>query len=305
MVFDRIKYAIDYFKYLDNPIEGILFKFGIKDEFRIKLKKSDESIRINNIATLDIIMRVIKHIDEENFPEFILTLKDICNNENTITINDINYLNLWSDDYIKTGPNVGGNVCLFEYFGDDEWSMVNFKDRDVIDIGANVADTPLFFAKKGANVIGFEPVKELYEIGLKNINLNPAYKEQIKLINKGVGAKRGKIKINEEESVTDYVNENFSYYVEVITIEDILNDYDIKPDILKMDCEGCEFKIILNNDLSEFKDIIFEYHSFMTHIDYKELVVKLEEQDFNIDLYEVNSTSKSVEEIGIIHAHKD
>ena len=47
-----------------------------------------------------------------------------------------------------------------------------------------------------------------------------------------------------------YKSSSDKYYVGVITIDDILEDYDIQPDILKMDCEGCEFDIILNQDLS-------------------------------------------------------
>lgn len=62
------------------------------------------------------------------------------------------------------------------------------------------------------------------------------------------------------ESVSAYV-ENDSYEVEVITIEDILNDNIIELDFIKMDFKCCEFNIILNSDLSSFKDILFEHHA--------------------------------------------
>ena len=90
----------------------------------------------------------------------------------------------------------------------------------------------------------------------------------------------------------------------MITIKDILNDYDFSPDILKIDCEGCEFEIILNEDLSMFNDIIFEHHSELTGKDYKLLIHELKKQGFKINTYITHIATKSFDDVGIIHAFK-
>ena len=71
-----------------------------------------------------------------------------------------------------------------------------------------------------------------------------------------------------------------------------------------MDCEGCEFEIILNEDLTMFNDIIFEHHSKQVGKDYKQLIKKLKEEGFKINTYDVIASSMSFEDIGIIHAFK-
>jgi len=131
--------------------------------------------------------------------------------------------------------------------------MIRFENRHVSDIGGNVADTALYFAKEGATVIGFEPIKHLYNVGLENISLNPDLENRITFINYAVGGKKGKLNIN-TESTSEYVNDE-SYEIEVISVSDVLNNYEFPADVLKMDCEGCEFEIIEKEDLSMFNDV--------------------------------------------------
>lgn len=101
---------------------------------------------------------------------------------------------------------------------------------------------------------------------------------------------------------TSSVNQKHFYDVDVITIADILREYNVKPDILKMDCEGCEFGIIEGSDLSMFNDVIFEHHSKMVKKDYRILVKKLENEGFKIKKYD--SFDFDFEDMGFIHAYK-
>ncbi|KZX16015.1 methyltransferase domain protein [Methanobrevibacter cuticularis] len=177
-------------------------------------------------------------------------------------------------------------------------------DKVVIDVGANVGDSALFFANKGYNVIGFEPVHSFYEVALKNIKLNPNLEKRIKLINKGVSDKKETIHINYnfvgDGGASSFGESLYECEVETLTIKDILNEFNIKnPYLLKMDCEGCENPIICNCDLSMFDKIIFEYHTILTGLCHEKLVDRLEKQGFKISKIEGNK------EIGVIHLDKE
>lgn len=298
----KIQYLQEYFQYLNNPIEALLFKFGIKKECEIKIKNTDYSINLNKITALNRLMNMLPRTKKEKYPEFFNYINDINDNKKITVIDDIKYINIYNENFIKTHP-YEYNICNEEFFSDDQWDMLDIKNREIIDIGANNADTALYFSKNGSNVIAFEPVKHIYELGLENIKLNPKLKDNIQFINKAVGSKRGMLDIN-MGSMKNYADKNYSYEIEVITIQDILKEYNFPCDVLKMDCEGCEFEIITNHDLSMFNDIIFEHHSSIVKKDYKPLISKLEEQNFKIDKYPCNASNKSFEEIGIIHAYK-
>jgi FkbM family methyltransferase len=142
----------------------------------------------------------------------------------------------------------------------------------------------LFFAKKGYEVIGFEPLKEAYKDSLVNIELNKDLKQNIRMINKAISCKNGEIKIYKDEdnsgSSSQFVEQADYDLAEAITLEKAIETYEITPYILKIDCEGCEFDIILNSDLSMFKEIHFEFHSTITGISGQKILSALENQGF-------------------------
>lgn len=298
----KLNYLFDYFKFLKNPISALMFKFGFKKECEIKLKNSNVSVKLTSISSLNRLMIQLPITINKKYAELSKYIKDIDDDKEVVVIDDINYVNIYNKNFIKSNPN-NYNICNEEYFSDDQWDMINFNNRHVIDIGANIGDTALYFAKENAKVIAFEPVKHLYELGLENISLNPTLKDKINLINKAVGGKRGKLTIGNETTKT-YINKNDSYQIEVITVQDVLEEYEFPADILKMDCEGCEFEVIINEDLTMFNDIIFEHHSKQVGKDYKPLIKKLEDDGFKIDKYPVFTSKLDFEDIGIIHAYK-
>lgn len=299
---DKIENLTNYFKYLRNPIECLKFKFGLSKSCNLKIKNHNDILNINNVAILNKFMHYLPLTPPNKYEELISYYTDLTNNEPIVTINGIKYINTLNTDFCKKHKSTY-NACNEEYFSDDEWNMIDFKNRSVIDIGGNVADSALDFANSGAEVIAFEPVKHLFKIGLENISLNPELSDKITFINKAVGAKSGKIDIT-ADSLQGYISNQENYEIEVITIEDILNDYEIEPDILKMDCEGCEFEIIPQYDLSIFNEIIFEHHAQIAGKDYKPLIEILENQGFKIKTYPCNSSGRSFNEIGIIYAFK-
>ena len=297
----KLKYFFEYFKYLKNPFTVLAFKFNFKKKCTVKLKNSNAKLNLTSVEALDQLMNAMPTVKNDKIDGLVKYIKDLDKDVEFVVIDNIKYHNTFNNNF-KKEHNQNYGWILHEYFCEDDWNTIDFKNRFVIDIGANVADRTLYFAKHGAKVIGFEPVKHLYNLGLDNISLNPKLKENITFINKAVGGKKGTLSIENMNSTEEYINQNDSYDIEVITINDILNDYNFTPDVLKIDCEGCEFEIILNEDLTMFNEIIFEHHSYIVGKDYNLLIDKLKEENFKIKTF--NSTTDNFDDVGMIYAYK-
>jgi FkbM family methyltransferase len=293
----KIKYFIDYFKYLKNPINCLLFKFGLKKEVKIKFKNSNKVINMNNVELLNKLMGLLSDGDYHPLDELLDFFDSLTSTEKVITWGGVNILNFMIEKELDSIP-------FYEYFMPSYYTSANisYKDRCVIDIGSFAGDTALIFAKQGAEVYGFEPVKKYYEYSLKHKELNPKLKDKLHFFNLAVSDKPGKITIESMNSTSDYRNPEDAYEVEIVTLNDILNKNNIEPDILKIDCEGCEYDIILNLDLSDFKDIIFEHHAGCVKREYTLLTDKLKNEGFKIK--KIEFTCIEFEKLGLIHAYK-
>jgi len=282
----KISYFLEYFKYLKNPIQCLLFKFGLKKTVVIKFKNHAQELELSDTKSIDTLMILIRQPHSEYFDK-------VCTDDNIITFK---YgINIYNPRFYPL------NSIFWEYYDDYYPDFnVDYKNRNIIDIGANAGDSALFFASCGSKVWGFEPVKEYFEMANKNIQLNSDLKDNIKIFNYGVSYKKGKLNIGSMDSVSDYIQDNDSYEVDILSMDDILNH--VEPDLLKMDCEGCEFEIIENCDLSMFNELIFEYHSEIVGRDHKSLVDKLESQGFKIEFFSV--FGKDLKDLGFIHAYK-
>jgi len=197
---------------------------------------------------------------------------------------------------------------IFENFAIEQFHVDKGNGENVVDVGANRGDTALFFANKNYDVIGFEPVSELYKTAIKNVELNKSLKDRIVLINKAISCKNGETKIYINEDLDNRSGDSSQYLenkgkfelVETITIEKILKDYNIKPHILKIDCEGCEKDIILYSDLSMFKEIYFEYHVPYNNLAPEILIEKLKTQGFKL----IEKEETAIPGIGLVKMAK-
>jgi hypothetical protein len=81
-------------------------------------------------------------------------------------------------------------------------------------------------------------------------------------------------------------------------LSDIIDKYNIDAQILKMDCEGCEYDIILKDydTIKEFEEIGFEYHAYNTKIPVSKLLEKLN-KDFECKFIRGGIN----ENLGILH----
>jgi len=174
-------------------------------------------------------------------------------------------------DFWKSGE------CLPELLKviDRQYKWLDVKNRDVVDIGANIGDSAIYFALKGAkHVYAFEPYPYSYNIAKKNIRLNHL-EGKITLLNEGCG-KSGSIAIKEDYKNTvgtDLRSFKEGKKIRIEGLDEIVKRFNLKHAALKVDCEGCEYDLILNASdeaLKAFDQIIIEYH-----YGYRNLVNKL------------------------------
>jgi FkbM family methyltransferase len=147
------------------------------------------------------------------------------------------------------------------------YNLLNVKNKIVIDVGAFVGDSAIYFALRGAKkVIAIEPHPQAYKEMLENIKLNNL-ENHILAINAGLASKPRKICI---ESV-NILETEYTYHkpgrckieVSAITLNELLNILKDKDEvIIKMDCEGCEYDVIINDyaHVKMFKELLLEYH---------------------------------------------
>jgi FkbM family methyltransferase len=110
-------------------------------------------------------------------------------------------------------------------------------------------DSAIYFALKGAReVIAIEPHPEAYKEMLDNIRLNDL-ENIIVPINAYLVSERGRARLGDYE-IKGSVGKHQNYDGEalVVTLNDVIDRYGIGSDaVLKMDCEGCEYDVVLND----------------------------------------------------------
>ncbi len=152
---------------------------------------------------------------------------------------------------------------------------IDLSSSFVLDIGAFIGDTTLYFAKRGAFVVAVEPVPSHYKAILENMKYNPDIANNILPLNIALATEDGTIDIAIEGiahgGASMYKNYSTKIKVKALSLKSLLNlittNYNInlesyKNRVLKMDCEGCEFDIVVNDykHVRLFNELIIEYH---------------------------------------------
>ena len=204
--------------------------------------QNGDSIITNNLREVSLILARIKSIKfEEN--------KIIIFNDR---YNDKIILENWQD-----------SVSVKEIFIENEYDSLKVKDKIVIDVGANVGDTSILFSRLGAKkVIALEPQLKFFNRCKRNIEINNL-EEKIQLFNAGLDDKQGFFIIDENEDSKHFSFKNTKKGIKIpkMILEDIIPNE--KNLILKLDCELCEYNVILNTEkqiLQKFEMILIEFH---------------------------------------------
>ena len=151
------------------------------------------------------------------------------------------------------------------------------KNSVCIDIGANIGVFTCYWSKiTNANIYAIEPLGINYEQLRRNIELNKltnvstcnfAISDEIGQSQLRIGKATSGSRLYNEKYDKNYSSKAF-VNISTITFEKFLKNINVKPEkqptLLKMDCEGAEFRILTKDTIDLFRGfemITFEYHS--------------------------------------------
>lgn len=261
-----------------NWYEIPLFKFGIKKSINLKLRSGF----LKHFQNYKEYLKFWR--SEKGEKEFFKNIKKL-----NMKINSTFIEFTWNGKVIRMRYNSQKDfesemLIIKEQFVYEQYNTLRIKNNVILDIGANVGDSAIYFYHKGAkHVYSFEPYPYTYKLGLENIKLNNL-QNYVTFLNKGVGNK-GKIKLDENYNsnlATGIRNFKNGVLIEIETLEKIIKQFKITNGIMKIDCEGSEYEFILNADiksLRKFQQILIEYH-----YGYRNLVKKLESSGFKVKI---------------------
>jgi len=160
----------------------------------------------------------------------------------------------------------------------------------IIDIGAHIGLFSIFYSHyKNMKIFCYEPDKNNFKLLEDNIKINKCTNiicENIAVTN---DSSKKIFYTNQDSSAHSmYKKTDQSIEINSISLDQIFNKNQIeKCDLLKMDCEGSEYEILLNLsnlNYKKIKNIFVEYHIFNDDKEQlKKLELKLKENDFKIN----------------------
>jgi len=187
--------------------------------------------------------------------------------------------------------NIGS---LIEIFIEGEYDvsevLSGLKGREVIDVGASVGDSALYFLLNGARkVIAVEPLPKVARCAEENVRLSGAT-DKVKVLNAALSSGPTSVPCDYDvfsSGAFSTLKGSGPCRVPGVTLDDLLDMID-DPYLLKIDCEGCEAQVILGPErerLRAFEHIIFETHPHNTGVSDEKLLASLKELGFECRLH--------------------
>jgi FkbM family methyltransferase len=148
------------------------------------------------------------------------------------------------------------------------YDPLRVRGRTVIDVGAYIGDSPLYFVRRGASgVIGFEPAKSLYAIGVRNV-ASERMQKRITMVNKAVVPERRSGKFSGGFSMGLSPEELKGG----MSIGEMIRKYKLSGAAMKLDCEGGEYGLLRSLSAEEskaFDEIAVRYYRGYRNVEEK------------------------------------
>lgn len=169
---------------------------------------------------------------------------------------------------------------LLATFYDDEYKFLDVSGKIVVDVGASIGDTSIYFVSRGAKrVIAYEPIPHICELMKKNVKLNN--------MNNVININCNAVSFStSSKTLLLCINKRWHGISRIVNSPEECSDGDIvqvptstipRADVLKMDCEGCEFDIIINMNEPMYYEIGLEFHGTPD-----KLIMKLRELGYDV-----------------------
>jgi len=168
--------------------------------------------------------------------------------------------------------------------------LKDFDSPTFVDIGAHIGYYTIYvgnLVRSRGSVVAIEPNKRYFDTLKKNININ-GIEETTKAYNVALSDKIGKAKMGGQGD-THFIQSDIGN-VEVISFDELCEKENIKPDIVKIDVNGAEVKVLLGmtKTLSGYvKHMFLETHrtDLMHGFDIYDLLKILKDQ--NLEVFEI------------------
>ncbi|MFP3320714.1 MAG: FkbM family methyltransferase [Acidilobus sp.] len=189
------------------------------------------------------------------------------------------------------------SATLYDTFLEGEYevpeALSGLRGRDVIDVGAGIGDSALYFILHGARkVIAVEPLPNVARCAEENLRLSGAT-DKVKVINAALSYEPVSVPCDYDVRLSgsfSTLKDSGPCKVPGVTLGDLINMVD-DPYLLKMDCEGCEAQVILGPErerLRAFEHVVFETHPYITGVSNEKLLASLKELGFECRLHMVH-----------------
>jgi len=168
------------------------------------------------------------------------------------------------------------SITVIEVFNFKQYARLKRVEGSiVVDIGAGVGDSVIYFTLRGARrVVALEPNVKYYCEMLENIKLNNV-EDRVVALNRAADSQ---------------------------TLLELVGEHGIDSGVLKVDCEGCEYEVLLNtpaSTLQHFNEILVEYHG-----DPVPLARKLREAGFRVVVEKPWTYIRRKIPVGFIHTER-
>ncbi|MCF8044280.1 MAG: FkbM family methyltransferase [Desulfarculaceae bacterium] len=207
--------------------------------------------------------RLKKYIGKFGFKGFLLYLARKIKWPETVTVG----LGLAGTDTKIRLRSFSSDIDVFEQiFIDEDYRFdVNFEPKTIVDAGANIGLSAIYFALAfpGADIMALEPESTNYELLETNTEEFP----HITPIKKGLWYKNSRLNItNPDEAKFSFSleeNDKSPDAVDGVTVDSLIQEHGLETiDILKIDIEGAEKEVFAEKPawLSRVKIIFIELH---------------------------------------------
>lgn len=182
----------------------------------------------------------------------------------------------------------------------------------VMDIGAGIGEFTLFAAQQGAGrVLAFEPFPQSFALLQQNIAMNKAARVDAFAV--AIGSKSGELVLDLsggeplqfQSGVGGTAGATEQLRVPCWSLAEVFERMGMERcDLLKLDCEGAEYDILMRSDpilLQRVDRLVMEYHDGVADYQHMDLSRYLQEQGFVVEVF----ANPVYEEIGYLRAARN